>query len=244
VYSFGTSAASLAHYLGVARLAGSHFRPTWAVVLISSYDFDEGFQPLPGYYGWTDGDQLIALQPEEQRSALKSAIRESALVNYVRRNLKFSAKMITSDGFDHPNRAAKCPDVSLTDNDRRLIDGWVAALPQALHLPPERTVLVFDSDRYLLYLTKPLRICPEHDALARDRLQERARALGISVVDTRELFVHDWEAHHVPLDRLPVDGHWNPRAHKMVADEVAARLRVGLLSGNAAPLGTPPPVHP
>src|SRR3954462_199903 len=90
--NFGLSGAALPHYLGMAREMGARFRFAGAVVVVTGYDYEEGFEAKEGVYRWGDDPQreLISLVPAAERGRLQSLAREFALVRYVRANLKLS----------------------------------------------------------------------------------------------------------------------------------------------------------
>ncbi len=89
---------------------------------------------------------------------------------------------------------------------------------------PTRVILVFDSDRKAIYAGKTraeTHKCPQRAALANDRLQELAAQAGMHVIDSYPVFRRHFAERLGPLDRSPVDAHWNPAAHRLMAREVA-----------------------
>jgi hypothetical protein len=226
IYSFGTSGGALPHYLGVAALAAKRYRPQWAVFLVTDRDFVEGFDAEPGFYRWAAAPETIGLVPEVKRGRLAKLVRGLALSRYLRLNLKFSGTTLFSSGLESAPKPV-CHRTTLSADDLRLLDGWLADARSALGLSPSRIVIVLDSDRTPLYRpgASPPRTCPDRDQLARDTLGTRARAQGFAVVDTAPLFASAWTADHVPLDRKPLDAHWSPYANKLVAAAIARALK-------------------
>ena len=97
-------------------------------------------------------------------------------------------------------------------------------LPAALGLPPERVILVFDADRKAIYAGKTraeARQCLARPARANERLQELAAQAGMQVIDSYPVFQRHFDDRQGPLDRSPLDAHWNPAAHRLMAREVA-----------------------
>ena len=223
VYNFGSSGASLPHYLGVARLVGRRYAPRWAAVLITSGDFVEGFSPSAGFFGWSPRGGLIHLVPEKRRGLLADLLRRSALVRYARGNLRFNLANLFASGFAVAVKPCRRP--TLSSQDESLVRAWRDDLPTALHLPAERIVLVFDSDRAVYRLgSRPHRECVDRDGLALGWLKAHAGDVGLRTVDTQPLFAAAWAADHQPLDRAPLDGHWNALGHAVVARAVAALI--------------------
>jgi hypothetical protein len=66
-----------------------------------------------------------------------------------------------------------------------------------------------------------LRRCRSRATKANDRLKELAAARGMHVIDSQPVFQRHFAAGRGALDRSPVDAHWNPAAHQLMAREVA-----------------------
>ena len=231
-FNFGMSGAALPHYLGIAREMGERFRFAGAVVVVTGNDYIEGFEEQEGLYSWSKdpGGALIELVPALRRSGFTQLARESALVNYLRLNLKFSpSRLLALTG-----RPA-CSRGELTDADRMRLARYVDALPQALHLAPQRIVLVSGEDVGRIYErvdrkrpADPQRHCVDRDALALAELERLAAARGMQLIDAESVLEKHYRVHHWPLDFSPVDKHWNGTATAALADEIAPLLSAGL----------------
>ena len=239
VYNFGSSGASLPHYLGVARLAGARYQPRWAVVLVTKGDVVEGFGSAPGFFRWDDGPDLIRIVPERRRGRMAKMARDLAVLRYARGNLKLSAATLFASGFAS-ERATRCVPARLEAADRRLLARWLAALPTALSLPPQRVVLVFDGEHPapVAAAAAPPPACPDRDDVARAWLRREADAAGIRTVATAPIFAAAVARDHRPIDRAPLDGHWNPHGHALVAHAVALALATGTPTDRAHDQGS------
>lgn len=224
VYNFGISASGLPHHLGIAREVGARYTLTEAVVVISDGDYEEGFGGDDGIYRWNGSD--IAPTPLHDRSRLKKMLRESALLNYLRWNLKFDMRRMFAHSFDVPVCVAGALDAADHDRLRRFVDD----LPAALRLPAADVVLVFDADRAAIYrsvdtgasMPQP---CATRDRLALLELRRLAAAAGIGVLDMQASFTQHYRSQRTLLDFAPVDAHWNATAVEIVAREAARALR-------------------
>lgn len=225
--SFGMSGAEMPDYLGTAQLVGREFSPKWGVFLINAGDFTNGFHASPGYYEW-DATQSppIRLVPELHRSALSKFLRTVGLVRYVRGNLLFRADEVVKldRGADHVAGLTRCHDEVLSKPDEALLDAFARELPRALGVSPDHVILVFDADRKAIYAG--LRAgaaggCRTRAVLANERLVQLARSAGLQVIEAEPVFRQHFEAGRGPLDRSPLDAHWNPAAHDLIAREVA-----------------------
>ncbi|HEU4626584.1 MAG TPA: hypothetical protein VFS52_17615 [Steroidobacteraceae bacterium] len=226
VMNFGTSGADLPHYLGTARLVGEHFRPTWAVILISRNDYQGGFSADTGYFRWApERDPPIEIVPEVKRSPLVKFVRELALVRYVRGNLKVRVRdLVHWRRAVDPKPDTTCTPHPLSTRDKSLTARFVDELPKALDLPPSRVILVFDTDRRAIYAGAPASAqeCPSLDDQARERIMQLAVSRGMLILDTADTFRSYYVATRQRVDFTPEDYHWNPIGHQLVAREVAA----------------------
>lgn len=227
VLSFGMSGAELPDYLGTSSLVSAEFSPDWAVFVITAGDFTNGFNAAPGYFEWdARRSPPIRLVPEIKRSEFTKFSRTVGLVRYLRGNLLLRPNEMIKlrRGADHAAGTSACRDEVLSNEDEELLQAFAAGLPRALRLTPARVILVFDADRRRIYAgagSSPTQGCRTRAMLANERLAEVARQAGIHVIDAEPVFRRHFEAGLGPLDRSPMDAHWNPAAHRLIAREVA-----------------------
>ena len=227
VLNFGMSGAEMPDYLGTAALVRQQFAPDWAVFVITLGDFTRGFSASPGYFEWRhDRSPPVELNPEIHRSDLSKWLRTVALIRYLRGNLSMRPGELVrlQRGSDTAAGISRCEPEVLSKQDEALLTAFARELPQAAGLPPERVILVFDSDRKAIYagITAAERQgCPQRATLANDRLMELAVQNGLRVIDSDPVFRRHFEAGLGPVDRSPIDAHWNPAAHRLMAREVA-----------------------
>ena len=227
VLNFGTAGAEMPDYLGIAPLVRREFSPHWAVVVITQGDFTRGFAAGPGFFKWQpDRSPPVKLVPEINRSALSKWLRTVALIRYLRGNLSLQPDQLIQlrRGAVAADAASPCRNEVLSKEDEALLAAFARELPVALGLPPDRVILVFDSDRKAIYAGKTRaesQKCQARPIRANDRLQELAARIGLHVVDSYPVFQRHFAARLGPLDRSPVDAHWNAAAHRLMAREVA-----------------------
>jgi hypothetical protein len=227
VLNFGSAGAEMPDYLGMAPLVRRDFSPQWAVFVITLGDFTRGFSAGPGYFKWQpDQSPPVKLVPEIHRSALSKWLRTLALIRYARGNLSLQPSQLIQlrRGVEVANAAGPCHNEVLSKADEALLAQFAQELPAALGLPPNQVILVFDSDRKAIYAGKTrdeARQCLARAALANDRLQVLAAQSGMHVIDSYDAFKRHFDGGHGPLDRSPLDAHWNAAAHRLMAREVA-----------------------
>jgi len=226
-YNFGLSGAALPHYLGMAREMGSQFRFAAAVVVVVPGDYVEGFLEQEGVYKWGEGREVIRLVPAAQRSRLVQVARESALLHYVRENLKLSPATL----FVRSKERA-CVPARLSPEDHERLIRYVDALPKALRLPPQKIVMVFNTNTRLIYervdagaAARPApEPCADIDTLALTQLRALAIIRGMKLVEVGPLLENHYRTYRRPLDFRPVDAHWNGLATALIANEIGRQL--------------------
>lgn len=85
-----------------------------------------------------------------------------------------------------------------------------------------RIIFLVDADRNMLYA--PQKAVPNWKAGDRAFFIQSARRHGYQVVDMQPVFARHWEQQRERMDFLPVDGHWNPVAHKLAAQQILPLL--------------------
>lgn len=230
VLSFGMAGAEMPDYLGTAPLVRAEFSPDWAVFLITAGDFTRGFNASPGYFEWDAGrSPPIRLVPEIHRSAASKVTRTVGLVRYLRGNLSLRPGELIQlrRNADHVAGTVRCQDEVLSKQDQDLLEAFATGLPSSLELPPSRIILVFDADRRRIYsgARAATPTCRAREQLSREYLMGLTRTQGMRVIDAEPLFRQHFEAGLGPLDRSPLDAHWNPAAHRLVAREVARLIQ-------------------
>ncbi|MBK7674437.1 MAG: hypothetical protein IPJ27_06505 [Candidatus Accumulibacter sp.] len=152
---------------------------------ITSAGVREGYQPLSG---------TMAQQ-------IRSAPGDSALYRYIQTNLGFT---ITAVLEKHvlPKQQSREQTTEIESKSKRAVDYFVSQLPEATGLPPERLVLVFDSDRARIYNPKAGPRVTVDSITVQDYLRERARAAGFAVIDTELSFSEHYNRNRQRFDFL------------------------------------------
>lgn len=239
VYNFGIGGSSLPDYLGMATLLSREFAVERLVVVVGEGDFIEGFRPQPGHFFWSLNDsRLVELHPDAFRDPLRKALRNLALLRYVRGNLRLSANALFKS---RPSTSKSvCGAADLLRGDRELIRGFIHALPAAYGLSPERIVVLFDSEseRRTMYDPNVARrdavACPTRDGRALELLASEARRAGVQVVHLAPTFRRHFASSGERVDHLPADSHWNAVGHRIAATAAFSNMGVEGADGHGA----------
>ena len=245
VLAASASGNGLADSLELARVFVPSTHPEVVILFVERSDVVDLLEPAsPGHSDFRIGPAGISTEhhPYQKTSNptaawLKAILAKSSLVQYLGFNiglpnwftsLKFTPRAVAI--------AAK-PPASLR---KQVLDYYFQQLNALAEAHHTRFVFLVDADRGALY-TGGQRTSTNWNANDRSDFIHSVSAHGFTVIDTQPLFQRHWQTKAERLDFLPADGHWNPVAHRLAAQEIMARLEL------AAPLalsGTPPPASP
>ncbi len=230
VLALGTSGYGLADYLPLLETYASKFHPATVVIFIGGRDLDELLvKPLPGYnYFWLDDGVVKTRQIPYIESPLKEKVMQSALVRYLFYNLKVSLWINQLTGrFSVVKPALKADLQTNKELKQRYLDYFFDRLQQIAGQYRFKPVFLLDGDRKNIYLGRLETEKSKLDEVEADRrlFLGYARRANMSAIDMEPLFNRHWQVNRERLDWLPMDGHWNPAAHKLAAEAIIQALK-------------------
>jgi hypothetical protein len=232
VYSFAASGAPLSQYLVWAEYAREHFAPEALVICVVGNDFDESmarYSLYPGLHHFAPGadGSLELVRVDFTPSRLGPLVYGSALGRYLLLNLK--ARTLLGRLF---GGGAELADTWFVGNTpgaytperlaaaQQAVDAFLARLPAASGLAPERVLLLVDGMRPELYDPPQLeRAETSFFGVLRSYLLERARAQGFEALDLQPALLERHAREGLRFE-FPTDYHWNATGHAAVADAV------------------------
>lgn len=232
VYGFGFAGNSLAEYLALGRMARTEFVPVALVVVIIDNDVKESWVRRIGHRYFRIEKRNVSEEywPLDQggfAQRFRTSIGDSALYRYVQVNLGFSPDAVLRKHTPPPVKGGGAAEES-ESNSRIAVDYFLAHMAEASGLTADRIILVFDSDREMIYdPTRQPRKGVDSE-IVQSYFKERARLLGYVVVDTEPLFAKHFAEHGRRFDFSPLDRHWNAVGHHVIATEVYRKLRPAL----------------
>jgi hypothetical protein len=228
VYSFGLGGNSLSDYLATARIAASEFDVSALVFFVVDGDIRESFDVDRGHYRFVeDGADGLQLRYEPQaaistRGRWLRKIGDSSLLFYVFSNLRFKPRDLLPSGMQKmPATGAPAAPRARQPRNLEAARGFLDGIAH-IGVPPDRIVLVLDSDRYALY-GRPAGE-PKDDTESRSFLASEAQRRGFVVVDTATVFESAYRATGKRLDFFPLDRHLNGYGNSVVAQAVLPYL--------------------
>ena len=148
----------------------------------------------------------------------KERVLRSALIRYIYYNLKFpkwAAKTLSAIR----GQASQANDQENNHSAEKalVLNYYLSELRSLSATNGFRVVFLLDGDRKAIYSKNR-----EHAWNADDHqlFTKLTAEYGFDVVNMQPIFERDWEQKRERMDFLPMDGHWNPVAHKLAADAV------------------------
>ena len=110
---------------------------------------------------------------------------------------------------------------------QRYLDYFFDRLQQIAGQYRFKPVFLLDGDRKNIYLGRLETEKSKLDEVEADRrlFLGYARRANMSAIDMEPLFNRHWQVNRERLDWLPMDGHWNPAAHKLAAEAIIQALK-------------------
>lgn len=237
VYAAGTSGNGMADALVLARHLLPQLHPKVVIMFTEPFDLSALVGPAGrGHNYFTVRDAQVELQLTPYReSPLKLLMLKSALVRYAYYNLKLpdwaSARWQKTLS---PTALAEQAGPRPRELALEYYLGQLAALEKAYGT---RFIFLVDGDRRDLY--HPGREAPTWQGRDRELFLQKAAATGFGIVDMQPVFAAHWAGARERLDFLPMDGHWNPVAHRLAAQQLAPLLRAALTAETPLPRAVP-----
>lgn len=230
VYSFGMSGASLSQYLAWTSWVKNIFHPDLFAVTVVSGDFDESllrYKKAPGYYYFDDSQKNMPLvRVDLDPGFLHGRIRPtriSALARYILRNLDlrtFIQEHVSPKSIPDAGTSSASMEADRVARSKRVVDTFLARLPQAAGVAAGKIILVLDGMRPALYSRDGLqKVQGSYSDVMRRYLIWQARLHGYVVIDMQPRFIEYYRASGERLDYLD-NGHWNETGHLLVAEAI------------------------
>jgi hypothetical protein len=255
VYSFAASGAPLSQYLVWAQYAAQKYQAAGLAIVVIANDFDDSlwaYNTRPGLHVYVRGsdNRLRLRRTDYEPSPFRYLVRHSALGRYLvfhLNALEIARQTAARWRLTSPTHAgtpqADTPPAGVPQyvgntaaaaSPERVRDSYEAIaaflddLAKMIPLPPDRIAFLVDGARYERDVAITER---SYFGLMRARFMREALRRGYEVIDLQPWFVarsHDGQTRY----EYPIDGHWNPIGHEVVAEALgASRLYRKLFEG-------------
>ena len=240
VYRVAMSGAPLSHYVYMLREEAVQYKPDLVIINLVHNDFDESFGLAEGTYtesfatyGVDNDGSLKLVDPKPFHKNLAWYLKQSATFRYLYVRMKIFPRVLVKTVMswitEPTGQTAKTsplpPDVFREERTEQLLR---TALKTIRHLQDKynfELLVLMDADRSAT--TRAIDsgdVIPE-DGLRFNRLVSRIGAdVGVTVLDLQPLIEEDYLRHRQSFD-FKNDYHWNQYMHRLVAVEVAQKVR-------------------
>ena len=224
IYQMGISGVALSQYIKMAAYAKNNYEADDFVIVIVGNDFDESlcdFRIKLGTWCFDKHFELI-FNPFNGYKGMRKYARKSAFARYLFlqaginwRGLMFALKLkpqgmrATSA---YAGNVERLKSEEVFGKSVLVVDRFFEELNKLQIL--DKVTLVLDADRQDIYNNSQTK---SYFQKMREYTIVKANAKGVRLIDMRPIFEDDYENHKVKFE-FPTDGHWNERAHRLVAE--------------------------
>jgi hypothetical protein len=254
VYAFGAGYAPLSQYLAWVRWIAATYRPDALAVNVVANDYDESllryqttsgrgvFRGMNYFVEQPDGTLRLTRVDRPAEPWPVRLLQHSALAGYLVRNVGILNLRELRARLQAPAKSEAAPvyvantaaslDETRVALSKRAVEAFLARLPEAAGLPPEKIVISLDGLRTELYDPAALaRAEATYPGVMRNFLIERARQAGFEVVDLQPRMIAEHRRSGAVFE-FPYNGHWNADGHRVLAE---ALRRAAAVAGLADP---------
>lgn len=237
-YGIAVQSSPLSQYLAFADFARESLQPDAMAFAIIANDFDESllkYRKLssPGMHLFTDTSDNARLQLLEytgKRDGWRELLRHSALIRYLYLTAQINPNDLLKKLTSSPGNATSTPkkrfggvdaDVSpekLADS-RRVVDLFLQHLPEKSGLPADKILFILDGMREVHSLETQQEANNSYFGQMRQYFTLAAQQRGYEVLDMHPVFLQAQQDGQT-VDFIPLDWHWNPNGHKLVAAQI------------------------
>ena len=224
VYAASASGNGFADALEVLRHTRAQLHPRTVVMFVEPMDMLDILAPAQRGHSMfvSEGSNIKLVHVPYVEPKAKRLLAYSALARYIYYNLKFP-DWFMSQLHRSPPGAAQDTAAGAPDARRAAaLEFYMTQLRALGGAGDTRIIFLVDADRNMLYA--PQKAVPNWKAGDRAFFIQSAMRHGYQVVDMQPVFARHWEQQRERMDFLPVDGHWNPVAHKLAAQQILPLL--------------------
>jgi len=228
IYQMGVSGVPISQYIKMIEYAQNNYEPDHFVIVIIGNDFDQSlceFRIKLGTWCFDENFKLI-FNPFDGYTGLRSYARQSAFARYIflqaginwrdlMAALKLKPQGMEADT-EYAGNVKRFKRHDIFDRSVIVVDRFFEELDKLKII--DKVTLVLDADRSDIYNNRQTE---SYFQKMREYTIIEANANGVRLVDMRPIFADDYKDHKIKFE-FPTDGHWNERAHKLVAEALTA----------------------
>jgi hypothetical protein len=224
IYQMGVSGVPLSQYIKMAEYAKNNYAPSRFVIVIAGNDFDQSLCDYRIKLGtWCFNEDFeLAFIPFNGYEGIRYYARNSAFARYVVFQAGINWRQLMSNfgqkpqGMDashsYSGNVKRFKEQEILDKSYMVVDRFFEELNNLQIL--SKSTLVLDADRQDIYNSRQTE---SYFQKMREYTIRGAEVNGVALIDMKPIFESDYKANGVKFE-FSTDGHWNERAHKLVAE--------------------------
>ena len=224
VYQMGVSGVPISQYIKMAAYAKKHYSPKRYVIVLVGNDFDESlcdYRVKEGTWCFDKNFNLVFV-PFHGYKGIRGFARQSAFVRYLVfqvginwHHLMSLARLNDegmSAGHNFAGNVERHKEQALITDSINVINRFMEALKE-LEIN-DKVTLVLDADRQDIYNGQESK---SYFRQMRNYTIRSAKLNNVELIDMEPIFKDDYSRHKQRFE-FSTDGHWNERAHKLLAE--------------------------
>ena len=240
VYRVAMSGAPLSHYVYMLREEAVEYKPDLIIINLVHNDFDESFGLAEGTYtesfatyGVDDDGLLKLVDPKAFNRNLAWYLKRSATFRYLYVRMKIFPRVLVKTVMswitESPHHTEKTnpplPDLLREKRSEQLLRTALEKIRSLQDIYNFELLIVMDADRSATTRAIDAGEAIPAEGLRFNRLVSRVGAdVGVTVLDLQPVIEEDYQKHREGFD-FKNDYHWNHYMHRLVANEVAQKVR-------------------
>ena len=240
VFRIAMSGAPLSHYVYMLREEAVQYKPDLVILNLVHNDFDESFGLTEGTYtqsfatyGVDDDGLLKLVDPKAFNRNLAWYLKRSATFRYLYVRMKIFPRVLVKTVMswitESPHHTEKTnpplPDLLREKRSEQLLRTALEKIRSLQDIYNFELLIVMDADRSATTRAIDAGEAIPVEGLRFNRLVSRVGAdVGVTVLDLQPVIEEDYQKHREGFD-FKNDYHWNHYMHRLVANEVAQKVR-------------------
>jgi len=224
VYQMGVSGVSLSHYIKMVDYAKRNYLPKHFVILIVGNDFDNSLCDYRIKLGTWCFDENFELKfiPFNGYEGIRRYAKASAFMRFLVFQARIDWRLVmASIGLytqeikpvdKYAGNVERFKDQEKLEKSFKVVDRFMEELKK-LQIT-DKVTLVIDADRQDIYNKQR---SESYFQKMRGYTISSASSNQIKLIDMAPIFEKDYNANGIKFE-FPTDGHWNERAHKLLAE--------------------------
>jgi hypothetical protein len=222
VYGFGLSGSHAGAYNAMSSWVVKKFHPEKLIVVLTEGDFNSADTPSTGHSYINVANHRCEIKRVDRApdSFVLKEIKKTAIYSYLMQNLQLKQQFsrVSHQFFKGANLSSTLTQAK-SQHIKELSACFLKRMREDTAMEKENIFFVVDADREAIHKDRAPRVM---DITLFSML---AKQEGFTIIDMQDVFQRDYKEHGERFDFKPIDAHWNERAHKLAAQQLALAIQ-------------------